>query len=109
MSKYYISECVECGFPCLHEACKYYHVKHYKCDHCNNSTEYTEIKHFENEDICEECYQKRVKKINEKIDDWYENLNKPINDILNKYAQYDGYNNIQDLCEDCHIDYIDLL
>ena len=85
MSKYYISECVDCGFPCLHTACPYYKVKVYYCDTCGASSEDTDMHNFSNEDICNDCYKKRVKEILQDIEEWYEKNEYP-DDFLNQFA-----------------------
>lgn len=108
MSKYYISECVDCGLPCLGNSCPYYKVAHFYCDTCGASSEDTDMYNFSNEDICNDCYEKKVKEILQDIEEWYEK-NEYSDDFLNQYAQCRGYTNIHNFCIENNIDYYDLL
>lgn len=48
----YENQCVNCGLPCIYEACRYYKVPVCYCDACDE--EYAEYK-VEDEDLCEYC------------------------------------------------------
>ena len=48
----YENQCVDCGLPCIYEACRYYKVTVHYCNACDE--EYAEYK-LGNEDLCEDC------------------------------------------------------
>jgi len=55
----YVNECVGCppNLGCLGKSCRYYNVPTYYCDTCGvEDAEY----HYEGEDICEECLDKKI-------------------------------------------------
>lgn len=54
--KYYESECVSCGLPCLFESCPYYKVAHFKCDYCKE--EDVKLYNYCGYEICESCLLK---------------------------------------------------
>ena len=47
------SECVDCGKPCLREACKYNKVTRYYCDKCGE--EDTLYYFFDGRELCAYC------------------------------------------------------
>lgn len=47
----YESDCVDCGQPCIYEACPHYSVVRRHCDTCGEEAEYI----FDNEDFCRKC------------------------------------------------------
>ena len=53
--KHYTNECVDCGLPCLYNACPYYRVEHFYCDFCK---EETRLYHYDGLEICGECLLK---------------------------------------------------
>lgn len=53
---YYENECVDCGMPCIYEACPHYRVKHYACDRCGD--EGATLYHYHGEQVCENCILK---------------------------------------------------
>ena len=50
---YYTKECRKCGLPCLHNACPYYKVKHFKCDYCGEVD--IKLYNYNGDEICEDC------------------------------------------------------
>lgn len=58
MSRHYISECVDCGLPCLGASCRYYRVAVDVCDKCGaENAEYC----VDGEDMCKECAKDELK------------------------------------------------
>lgn len=52
MSRYYTSDCVDCGLPCLGSGCPYYRVAVDVCDNCGaEDAEYR----LDGDDMCEYC------------------------------------------------------
>ncbi len=39
MAQRYESQCVDCGFPCRYEACRYYRVRILECDNCGEEVQ----------------------------------------------------------------------
>lgn len=56
----YESDCVDCGQPCIRNACPHYSVPHYYCDECKEETEIYEV---DDEQLCVDCIVKRHKKV----------------------------------------------
>lgn len=54
-------DCVDCGLPCLGDSCQYRNVTHYYCDDCGDETQLYE---FDGEELCIDCIEKRLKKVN---------------------------------------------
>ena len=54
------NDCVDCGLPCIYEACKYYRVVHYYCDKCN---EEDILYNFDNEQLCFNCILERLERV----------------------------------------------
>jgi hypothetical protein len=55
------NECCDCGLPCVYESCPYWAVTRFYCDECND--EYESIYHFEGEQLCIDCIEKRLEKV----------------------------------------------
>lgn len=51
--RYLENECVNCGFPCIFEACPNFRVEHFKCDYCG--AEDIRLYEYGGDEICEEC------------------------------------------------------
>lgn len=54
------SECVDCGFPCMGEACPYFRVTRYYCDECD---EEATLYKYEGQELCAECLLKKFEKV----------------------------------------------
>lgn len=55
------SDCVGCGLPCLYTACPYYEVTVFYCDDCGEECE--NLYEFDDEELCIDCIEKRLKKV----------------------------------------------
>ena len=53
-------ECVDCGKPCLRNACPYYEVTRFYCDECG---EEETLYHYDGEELCMNCIEERLKKV----------------------------------------------
>ena len=78
MAIYYESLCVDCGFPCLREACPYYKVLRYSCDFCGKTEEDVDMAIAnDKEAICEDCKHKidieNLRLVKEMLYEWYVN------------------------------------
>ena len=51
------TECVDCGLPCIGNACRHYQVTRYYCDKCNDETTLYEFEGFE---LCIDCIKKEL-------------------------------------------------
>lgn len=51
--RYYESNCLDCGMPCLYESCLHYRVERFVCDFCKEE-EYP-LYEYEGYEICKEC------------------------------------------------------
>lgn len=51
--RYYDSDCVSCGLPCIYEACPYYKVPHFVCDLCKD--EDVRLYHYNGLELCGDC------------------------------------------------------
>jgi hypothetical protein len=56
------NECVDCGLPCIGNACPYRNVARFYCDECN---EETEIYYFDGQELCIDCIEKKLQKVEE--------------------------------------------
>lgn len=56
---YDTNDCIGCDLPCLYEGCKYYKVRHFKCDFCN--AEDIKLFRYNGYEVCEECLLKEFK------------------------------------------------
>ena len=54
------NECVNCGLPCLGSGCPYRNVTRYYCDECGDETT---LFHFDGEELCIECIESRLEKV----------------------------------------------
>ena len=54
------NECVSCGLPCWGDSCPYRNVTRYYCDKCG---EETTLYHFDGEELCIECIEKSLEKV----------------------------------------------
>lgn len=54
------NDCVDCGLPCMGEACPLRRVEHRYCDKCDEEIggEYYEV---DGEELCEHCLKERFK------------------------------------------------
>ena len=76
MAIYYESLCVDCGFPCLREACPYYKVLRYSCDFCGKTEEEVDmVVANSDEAICEDCKHnidiRNLQLFQERLYQWY--------------------------------------
>ena len=55
------SDCVDCGLPCIHEACRHYEVVRYVCDNCKEDV--YELYHFDGEELCADCVLEQLEKV----------------------------------------------
>lgn len=55
--RYYTDECVDCGLPCIYEACPYYKVEHFVCDFCKD--EDITLYDYNGYEICADCLIKQ--------------------------------------------------
>ena len=46
------NECVDCGRPCLGNACPNRNVTRFYCDRCGNETK---LYHYDGEELCIDC------------------------------------------------------
>lgn len=56
------NDCVDCGLPCLGDACRYRNVTHYYCDECG---EEKQLYNFDGEELCIDCIENRLEKVGE--------------------------------------------
>ncbi len=54
----YEDECVCCPteMGCLGSSCPYRNTKHFICDWCDEEYEPSDLRYYENQYICKECY-----------------------------------------------------
>lgn len=50
------NDCVDCGFPCIGNACRFYEVTRYYCDECGNEDKLYDTDFGE---LCESCLLKK--------------------------------------------------
>lgn len=55
------NECLNCGLQCSGHYCPNYSVSHYYCDNC---TEETQLYEYEGMELCLNCIEKKLDKIN---------------------------------------------
>lgn len=55
------SDCVDCDLPCIFNACPYYKVVHYICDHCDEEVD--DLYYFGSEQLCADCALKQLEKV----------------------------------------------
>lgn len=51
------NECVDCGLPCLGNACPYRNVKRYYCDECK---EEAKTYHYDGRHLCIDCIENEL-------------------------------------------------
>ncbi|MGN0246518.1 MAG: hypothetical protein ACI4DK_11245 [Lachnospiraceae bacterium] len=56
------SDCVDCGLPCLYEACPHYRVTRYLCDECE---EEQPLYYFDGRELCGCCILESLEKVEE--------------------------------------------
>lgn len=61
MSKKLVNECVDCGLPCLGNACPHRNVVRYYCDDCGDEVE--KLYNFDDDELCIYCIEKRLEKV----------------------------------------------
>lgn len=52
--------CVDCGLPCLGDACPHRNEVHYYCDDCK---EEAELYQYDDKELCAGCILKRLEKV----------------------------------------------
>lgn len=58
--KQYENECVDCGLPCIGDACPHRKVPHYYCDECD---EEETLYYFEGRELCINCIINMLEKV----------------------------------------------
>ena len=56
--KYTESDCVNCGLPCLYEACPHFQVTRYMCDGCKE--EGVTLYEFGGIELCIDCIKQQL-------------------------------------------------
>ena len=59
------NECVDCGLPCIGDACRYKNVIRYYCDKCKEEFNSDELYDVDGEMLCIDCLMKQFKTIAE--------------------------------------------
>lgn len=59
MGKEIVDGCVNCGLPCLGDACPKMNVVQFRCDDCKELCDPDELYMYEDEMLCDECLIKR--------------------------------------------------
>ena len=54
----YENQCVDCGFPCRYEACRYYKVAIPVCDECGEDVD--KLYRLDGDELCETCVLERL-------------------------------------------------
>ena len=54
------SECVNCGLPCIEEACPNFRVTRFYCDKCKSEET---LYNYEGEELCAECILKKYEMV----------------------------------------------
>lgn len=54
------NECVDCGKPCIGDACPYRHVERHYCDSCG---EEDELYLYNDEDLCLFCLLDKLERV----------------------------------------------
>lgn len=57
------NHCVDCGLPCLGDACPNRNVEVYYCDHCKDEISPDGVYEVDDEHLCEYCLKKMFKKM----------------------------------------------
>ena len=53
--------CVDCGLPCIYEACRFYAEVHMYCDKCGN--EERELYHWDGQHWCADCILESLERV----------------------------------------------
>lgn len=56
----YENECVDCGLPCIGDACPHRKVPHYYCDKCD---EEETLYHFDGRELCISCIEQLLERV----------------------------------------------
>lgn len=59
------NHCVDCGQPCIRNACRHYEVTHYYCDKCGEEEELYE---YEGQELCADCILEELPKVTESFE-----------------------------------------
>ena len=54
------SNCYDCGFPCIYEACRYYKVVRYYCDRCGQEED---LYYWDSEQLCADCILQQLERV----------------------------------------------
>lgn len=60
MAKVYENECVDCGLPCIGEACPHRKVLKFYCDECDAEAV---LYHYEDKELCIDCIKDTLEKV----------------------------------------------
>ena len=55
------NECVDCGLPCIYEACPYWAVTRLYCDDCGNEEDV--LYWWDNQQLCLGCVEARLERV----------------------------------------------
>ena len=55
------NECVDCGLPCIYEACPYWAVTRLYCDECNSEEDV--LYWWDNQQLCLGCVEARLERV----------------------------------------------
>jgi hypothetical protein len=55
------SDCVDCGLPCLYEACPHYKAIRYICDCCDNETD--DLFLLDDQELCIDCIKHKLERV----------------------------------------------
>lgn len=58
MAIIYENQCVDCGFPCRYEVCRYYKVRVLECDNCHDEAD--KLYRLDGMELCESCVLERL-------------------------------------------------
>ena len=64
MGKTITNECVDCGLPCLGDACPFRHVVRWHCVECQEEFSPDELYLYEDEEtLCQDCLLEKFKTV----------------------------------------------
>lgn len=55
------SDCVDCGLPCIYEACPHYKAIRYICDCCDNEVD--DLFLFDDQELCIDCITHKLERV----------------------------------------------
>jgi hypothetical protein len=55
------SDCVDCGLPCIYNACPHYKAIRYICDSCND--EVNDLFLFDGQELCINCIEHKLERV----------------------------------------------